>query len=619
MSIASSAEKRFDKLLKDIAKIGPNKRALRAAHELCTAYPGQPAAWHALGAIAMECGDFERARDAFERALVLAPDDLDLLSRLGIVLSALDLHDAAVATLERAVATAPSVPQLWNNLGNVRALRDERTVGGASDIDAFRRAIELDPAFNQARMNLARALLARCDIDEAQRHWARCLGDPACRRDAVLGLVACSTARARNAHVHALLHEYGPMPELAQDALFYANYDETLSPAALARRHSAWGTRVAQSARTRKFTPVSLGGKRGLRIGLLSTDLRRHPVAWFVRPLLEGTVQDETQIHLYFDAKRGDAISKELAARAAGWHPVANLDEDDLAAKLRADRIDLLVDLAGHTQGNRLPAFARRLAPYQATWLGYPHSTGLRAVDFRLVDAITDPPGIADAFNTETLLHIDGCFVCYGPPEDAPAVFERAADAPLVFGSANNFLKVGPATIALWAEILATVPQARLLLRYNRLYESAAACATVQGLFAAHNIDPARLDFRGRSEDPFDFYREVDIALDPLNYNGTTTTCETLWMGVPVVTLRGDRHAARVGASLLTAAGLPQLVAEDAGAYVALAAQLAEEVGHWRATRTQMRATLTGSRLLDAPRFARSWRAAIDAGLAQRV
>ncbi len=163
------------------------------------------------------------------------------------------------------------------------------------------------------------------------------------------------------------------------------------------------------------------------------------------------------------------------------------------------------------------------------------------------------------------------------------------------------------------------MPQARLLLRYNRLFENAAACETVRGLFAAHNIDPARLDFRGHSEDPFDFYREVDIALDPLNYNGTTTTCETLWMGVPVVTLRGDRHAARVGASLLTAAGLPQLVAEDAGAYVALAAQLAEEVGHWRATRAQMRATLAGSRLLDAQRFARSWRAAVDAGLAQRV
>ena len=618
MSNAGSAERRFEKLLKDIAKIGPNKRALRAARELCAAYPGQPAAWHALGAVAMECGDFARAREAFEHALVLAPDDLDLLSRLGMVLSALGEHDAAVAALERAVTKAPSVPQLWNNLGNVRALRDGKTATGTLDIDAFRRAVELDPGFNQARMNLARAVLQRGDIDEARGHWQRCLDDRTFKRDAVLGLIECSVAQAQNAQVQTLVREHDAMPELAQDALFYANYDDALSPAALAQRHRAWGAQIAQSARTRKFAPVNLGGTRGLRIGLLSPDLRRHPVAWFVRPLLEA-VPDETQFHLYFDAPRGDAISETLAARAAGWHPVAGLDEDDLAAKLRADRIDLLVDLTGHTQGNRLPAFARRLAPYQATWLGYPHSTGLRAVDFRLVDAITDPPGIADAFNTETLLHIDGCFVCYGPPQDAPPAFARAADAPLVFGSANNFLKVGPATIALWAEILATVPQARLLLRYNRLFENAAACETVRGLFAAHNIDPARLDFRGRSEDPFDFYREVDIALDPLNYNGTTTTCETLWMGVPVVTLRGDRHAARVGASLLTAAGLPQLVAEDAGAYVALAAQLAEEVGHWRATRAQMRATLAGSRLLDAQRFARSWRAAVDAGLAQRV
>jgi protein O-GlcNAc transferase len=210
----------------------------------------------------------------------------------------------------------------------------------------------------------------------------------------------------------------------------------------------------------------------------------------------------------------------------------------------------------------------RKATPCHATWPAYSHSTGLRTVDFRLVDAITDPPGFAEAPSTETPQHTGGCLASDRPPENAPPVFARA---------------------------------------------------TVNELFAAHDIDPARLDFRGRSESPFEFYRDIDIALDPLNYNGTTTTCETLWMGVPVVTLRGDRHAARVGASLLTAAALPELVAEDASSYVALAVQLAEEIGHWRRTRGRMRANLAASPLLDATRFARNWRAAIDAGLAQRV
>ena len=619
MTEPKAAARQFDKLLKSIAKLGMSKRAQSAAQELCAAFAANPTAWEVLGVIALNRKDYPCARAAFERALSFAPDNADLLSGLGLVLSGLGQHDAAHNTLQAAIAHAPTTPQLWNALGCVRSAAGPNLSGGGSEVDAFRRAIELDPAFKQARMSLARALLWRGEIEEAEIHFARCVDDPTCLHEAAMGLVECRAERAQNAQAQALLRKHAAAREFAQVALFHANYDETATPAALAQMHRDWGAEIAQNGRGRKFSHVNPGSTRGLRIGLLSPDLYRHPVAWFVRPLLEGTAQDDVQFHLYVDTVRYDAMSAGLAARAAGWHPVANLDEDDLAAKLRADRIDLLVDLAGHTQGNRLPAFARRLAPYQATWLGYPHSTGLRAIDFRLVDAITDPPGIAEPFNTETLLHIDGCFVCYGPPEDAPTVFDRAADAPVVFGSANNFRKVGPTTIALWAAILARLPKATLLLRFNRMFENETARAHVRSLFSAHNIDPARLDFRGRSEDPFAFYREVDIALDPLNYNGTTTTCETLWMGVPVVTLRGDRHAARVGASLLAAAGLPQLVAEDPASYVALAVQLADEVGHWRATRAQMRATIAASPLLDAKRFARNWRAAIDAGLAQRV
>lgn len=608
------AARKFALALARIEALGADSSALVAARNLAATYPQHPASHEALGKVALLRGDAMTAKHAFEAGLRLAPGNLGLTNSLAMALCALGLAEQAATLLRQALVRAPETPQLWHNLGHAVALADK---GPEAGIAEFARALELAPDYAEARVDLGHALRNAGRLDEAQAHFMACLAIPYVRRTAVQGLADLRAAQARGAEIQDLMATHATATGLTQDALFYANYDETLAPADLAQRHFAWGIAVSRAARARKLPRAYVARQRPLRIGFLSPDLRRHPVSWFVRPLLEGADPSRASLHLYADAGVRDAMSDDLATRAASWNMVAPLDEDALVAKLRADRIDLLVDLAGHSQGNRLPLFARRLAPYQATWLGYANTTGLASFDFRLVDAITDPPGDSEKLNAEPLQRIAGCFLCYGPPADAPMPFARAPNAAVTFGSANNFLKIGPQTIALWAQLLNAVPDARLKLRSFRLFAAAQARAHVESLFAAHGIDATRLSLVGPADDGadvFGFYRDVDVALDPLVYNGTTTTCEALWMGVPVVSHAGDRHAARVGASLLAAVGRHDLVAETERAYLAIAVRLASESPPPRA---RLREQMAASALVDARLFGKRWLDAVEAGLAQ--
>src|SRR4029077_2442406 len=250
-----------------------------------------------------------------------------------------------------------------------------------------------------------------------------------------------------------------------------------------------------------------------------------------------------------------------------------------LAERICTDGIDVLVDLAGHTARNRLGVFTRKPAPVQVTWLGYPNTTGLDAMDYRLVDAVTDPVGEADALASETLVRLEGGFLCYGAAKDAPGPAEAPsiATGTVTFGSFNNPTKLSDATLDIWARLLDRLPQARLLLKGTPFADPATRTLFLSRL-GERSVSAERVEllaWQANRAAHLSLYDRIDIALDPFPYNGTTTTCEALWMGVPVVTLRGDRHAARVGASLLTRVGLEALIADDEAGYVATAAALA--------------------------------------------
>jgi len=343
---------------------------------------------------------------------------------------------------------------------------------------------------------------------------------------------------------------------------------------------------------------------RRLRVAILSPDLRAHSCAYFLEPLVRHLDPARFELYLYHDHFREDAVSARLKGFAAVWRNFCGRSGTEFEQTVRADAPDILIDLAGHTGlTNRLPLFARHLAPVQVTYLGYPNTTGLTAMGWRLTDAIADPVGEADAFATEKLLRFAPTAWAYEPPAKAPVPNAPPCTTgrPVTFGCFNNLTKMTDTMFTLWGRLLAAVPDARLVLKGRGLSD-----ATVRqrylDRFAACGLPADRVDLLERTAETADhlaLYHQVDIALDSIPYNGTTTTCESLWMGVPVVTLLGDRHVARVSASLLHAVGHPEWVAETNEDFIRIAAGLAADPARLAAIRAGLRDEMLVSPLLD--------------------
>jgi predicted O-linked N-acetylglucosamine transferase (SPINDLY family) len=330
-----------------------------------------------------------------------------------------------------------------------------------------------------------------------------------------------------------------------------------------------------------------------------------HSVASFIEPVIEHHDRSGFTVYCYYTRAETDATTERLAGRADAWRDARADSPDALAAKIHADGIDILVDLGGHTIGNSLAAFSRRPAPVQCTWLGYPDTTGLGPMDYRITDAIVDPPPEADALHCERLLRVAPPFVCYQPPLDAPPIQARPQTQGVVFGCFNVIMKVNEPLIASWARILSSVPHSRLVIK-STLLEYEETAARLRARCAAHGISPGRLELRRWADDRAEHlaaYNEIDIALDTYPYNGTTTTCEALWMGVPVVTLSGALHMSRVGETLLGCAGLHELVAKDPEQYVAIAVALARDTSRRAMLAAGMRQRVAASPLLDHAAF----------------
>ena len=396
--------------------------------------------------------------------------------------------------------------------------------------------------------------------------------------------------------------------------LFHRHYLAPVDARRLLELHRAYGEMM------RNAWPQHAGDhvrpadpQRRLRIGYVSPNLSRHSVGYFVEPVLRNHDRSAFEVFCYYNHALADDVTRRMRESADGWREVAAIDDDAVARMVRDDRIDILIDLAGHSKGNRLGVFARRAAPVQMTWLGYPDTTGLAAVDSRITDHTADPAPGAEQRHSERLLRIESGFLSYQPPADAPPVKPRAPEAPVVFSSFNSLAKVNADTLRLWGRILAGVPGSRLVLKSSVL----GFPDTVDRLldaFERAGIDPARVDLHGwvsERQQHLEAYHEVDIALDTFPYNGTTTTCEALWMGVPVITQAGEVHMSRVGASILHCVGLDEFIAQDDEQYVRRAIDLALAPAARAALRAHMRAGLAASPLLDHAGFTRKLEAQI--------
>jgi len=607
--------------------------AAAICREIVKSQPRQAEANGLLGAALMSTGDWAGAEAPLRIALGARPRDGAVLSNLGVVLEKLGKHDEAVALLKRAVEANPGDARTAFNLGN--ALVAARRLEEAAV--AFERAIALQPVFPEAHFNLSSALAGQFRHEEALEH-ARAAGEQAGRSYDVrksLGEMLVFTGRVREGV--GVLKECAALPGLTseqkREVLWKLAssllYDESASEAEVAAAHVAAGRGIrvpAESARARGEFTNPRDPDRRLRIGYVSPDFREHSVAYFIEPVLAAHDRGAVECHCYHLAPRDDAMTERLRGLADRWTDARSLSGGQLLERIRADGIDVLVDLAGHSLGNRLEVFAARGAPVQCAWIGYPATTGIAAMDVRLVDDVTDPEdgGASDALYSERRMRVGrgNCFLCYSPAREDVEIGDAPCtrDGAVTFASFNLQCKINDAVLDAWAEILRRAQGSRLLVK-NMLLADARAGERLRGRFAERGIDPGRIEiapWARTREEHLAMYRRVDIALDTFAYNGTTTTCEALWMGVPVIVLAGGKglpgegaHRSRVGLSLLRAAGVEELASASVEGYVAAACELAADAGRIARYRKELRGRLLESRLCDAPRATRAYEAAI--------
>jgi predicted O-linked N-acetylglucosamine transferase (SPINDLY family) len=489
--------------------------------------------------------------------------------------------DDAVAVFRSLVAFRPGDAEGWVALGSAEVQRGRPAEACA----ACEEALKVDPAHATARFVLGQAQLQGHDVSAALQSFSAQI-------------------------------EQRPQHHLARSfRLFALNYESGVTSEQLFAEHKAFGRAVAP-AKPAALQPPCVEGRR-VRLAFLSPDLRNHAVATFLQPLVEHLDRKRFEIFLYHDHHRFDGVSGRLRALADRWRNFVGQGDATVAAAVRADAPDVLVDLAGHTHHNRMALLAQRLAPVQVNYLGYANTTGLDAMDFRFTDSVADPEGEADELHTERLVRFAPVAWAYTPSVDAPEVAPppSAGGAPFTFGCFNNLSKINSATLRMWRRVLEAVPGSRLLLKGLRMDE-----ARMRARLDAEGIPADRsllLTPVTSMREHLATYAQVDVALDPHPYNGTTTTCEALWMGVPVITLSGDRHASRVGTSLVTAVGHAEWSAESEAAYVAKAAGLAADAARLAEIRTGLRELMTASPLLDHAGQAARFGAAIEECISQ--
>lgn len=600
--------------LSSLIQSGRYADALVLGKQLCAASPEDVSLWMMLSNAQVASGRLEEVLNSCDRIIALQPGNADAHSNRGIALYSMRRLPQAEQAFRTALYLNPSLLSVANNLGVI--LKDL----GRSDeaIPVFEKAIADNHSASSAQRaslyaNLAMAQL-RCNLfDPAEKSCRIALQlDPACvpahnnlaQALKERGLLAESVVQQRVA-IHLSPHGAGLHSNLLLDLNYLPGFDVR----ECAREHRLWGERYgAPGGIVAPHSNAPDPAKR-LRIGYVSPDFRAHSVAFFIEPLLAAHDRDRVEVFCYANLLAPDAMTHRLRGIVDGWRNVWSLDDQKLADLVRSDGIDILVDLSGHTSGNRLRAFGLKLAPVQVTWLGYPNTTGLREMDYRLTDTWADPPGVSDELHTEKLIRLPKGFLCYQPLNDCPEVSAPPASETghITFGCFNNSAKVNGTLLDTWARVLTDLPDARILLKSRQLHGPGLK-QRFQEEFARRGVDPSRVEMMGRVNSTFDhlaLYGRVDIALDTFPYNGTTTTCEALWMGVPVITLAGDRHAGRVGVSLLHGIGLDELIAGSLDDYRRVANELSGDRGRLAAYRSALRTRMRNAPLTDAAGFAR--------------
>jgi predicted O-linked N-acetylglucosamine transferase (SPINDLY family) len=565
--------------------------------------PADPTAHNHLAIALARSGRTAEAEASFRKALELDPGYAEAHNNLGNLLASAGRLDEAEQCLLRTIALAPQSADGYVNLGNI--LKDTGRLDDAEK--AYREAIRLQPGSYGAHNNLGIALGEMGRPVEAEQCYRRALSINPGFADSLnnLGHTLKDTGRLEEAE-HCFLRTLELEPRNAtafSNLLMTLNYIPGRGAGEIFEAHKAFGRVFDRTAVAAPHANVA-DPRRRLRIGYVSADFRHHVVGFFMEPVLAHHDHGAFEVTCYYNFPRADQVTRRIKSYADRWRDVSTTSDEALAQLIREDAIDILIDLGGHTARNRLPALGLRPAPLQMTYLGYPTTTGLSTIDYRLTDAVTDPVGESERWNSERLIRLPGVMWCYRPRSELPIAepAPRRAGSPMIFASLNNWVKINREVIAVWARVLSKVSGARLVLTS---VPSEASREALFAAFASHGVRPERIDayFRLSPAKFGELFSYIDIALDPFPYGGTTTTCDVLWMGLPVVTLTGATSASRSTASLLQAIGLEDLVTRNPEQYVDAAAALASDEPRVTRLRVTLRQRMKASPLMDEPGF----------------
>ena len=585
---------------------GQHRQAAESLAKACALDAANPLYLHNFGESLRQSGDLPRAEAVLKKVIALdrgfAPayqslreiaqhhhaqaqrrgdakqaahwigEQSSLANRQGTALLDRGVFTEAVAAYRQALALVPANVSALSNLGNAL-----RLAGQLSEAEMVcRQALSIDKRFAAAWNNLGNALTELGRSEEAS----------ACYQQAL----------ALRLDFPEAVHNAG------SGSLFNMLYRHDLSVQEIADRHRRWGASLPPHA-PRQFRRLIEAGRR-LRVGYLSPDFREHAMLHFLEPILAAHDRRHFEVFCYAQGPAMDAHTQRLMGYGHHWRWIHDLGDDELVRRIEDDRIDLLIDCAGHTNGTRLRALARKPAPLMLSWLGYLFDSGLPAIDYRLTDAWVDPPAPDSAACPERPLRIAGGMVAYRPHRGSPrvSVAPCARNGFITFGSFNNIQKFNSAVAQTWATILQRVPASRLVLQSKCLVDLG-MCGRVRGLFEAFGIGPERLLLRAASADFLSRYADLDVALDTFPYGGGATTCDALWMGVPVVTLSGDRPCGRLSTSLLNQVGCAQWIAASISSYIDIACDLASHPGHLGLVRQRLRRQVMSSSLADEKGF----------------
>jgi predicted O-linked N-acetylglucosamine transferase (SPINDLY family) len=598
-----------------LLKQGQLTEAIACYQQALTLTPNYASAHNNLGTIFSQLGRFEEAIACYQQALRADPNYVQAYSNLGNVFSGMGKLEEAMSCYQQALTLNPNSVQVHNNLGALFTKRGQL----AEAVAHYQRILTLNPEDAEVRSRLGIVLWKMGKLTEAIACFQQVLTINA--NEAKIHIFLALALTSMGMIEEAIAHYRRAVTLTAKDAmtpmaalLLTLNYAEGYEPAAIFSEHQKFNEQyaipLASSIRPHLNAPIA---HRRLKIGYVSGDFRRHPVGYFMAPILAKHHQESFEIYCYSQGTTVDSMTQRLQQYSDHWITGEQVSDEQLAERIRQDQIDLLVDLAGYTAKKRLLVFARRPAPVQVTYLGYPTTTGLTAIDYRITDNYVDSPGINEQYSSEIPVHLPASFFCYQPAADSPPVNDLPAlqQGYVTFGSFNNFAKVSPEILHLWANVLSAVPGSKLLIK-TRYLSDPATRQVVEERFSQLGIKPTQLILEEFSSAPtyLKSYHQVDLGLDSYPFNGGTTTCEALWMGVPVVTLVGNRQVSRLGLSILATLGLTELIAYTKEEYLEICINLARNLNHLQTLRADMRARMQASPLMDATSFTRHLEAA---------